>query len=546
MKNIPLPAVISPVSPDLRRWIDRVREGFDSPDGVVTKGDLVDSGAFSSDSGGGLVFVPIDPDLSCISPPAPTSLTITGAMTSIMLSWSGTAYGSCYAYTEVWRASTNSISAATLIGTSVAGSFVDAVGSDGSYFYWVRMANVNSVTGAYNNTLGVAGETAPDLVYVFAQLSETYGVGTTAPFFFVPPAPAAPTVIGGVTIPTGTYMKDALIYNGSIVAAKIGTAAVETAKIKDAAISSAKVASAAITSAKIDDAAITTAKIDNAAITTAKIANLAVTNAHILDASITNAKIQDSIQSDNFNSGVAGWRVSKAYGLEVNNNGVFRGKLDVGSATSGARLEINNTRIMVYDSAGVLRVTLGNLDVTPPTSAVVNATFATTTTCVVGSTIVIVSSGESTNDVWLAPNGTSRFAPTSTMTIAVSGISTSIKAPAVEGTYYGYVLDEAGNVSVKSSAVYTTTSMSDVVLPSTLSALAGAAVTISSTGYSTSQIWLAPTGSTVFSAYTNQTKAASGTSTTIIAPAVAGTYYIFVIDVAGNVSNRSAAHVTVT
>ena len=545
MKNIPLPAVISPVSPDLRRWIDRVREGFDSPDGVVTKGDLVDSGAFSSDSGGGLVFVPIDPDLSCISPPAPTSLTITGAMTSIMLSWSGTAYGSCYAYTEVWRASTNSISAATLIGTSVAGSFVDAVGSDGSYFYWVRMANVNSVTGAYNTTLGVAGETAPDLVYVFAQLSETYGVGTTAPFFFVPPAPAAPTVIGGVTIPTGTYMKDALIYNGSIVAAKIGTAAVETAKIKDAAISSAKIASAAITSAKIDDAAITTAKIDNAAITTAKIANLAVTNAHVLDATITNVKIHDGMQSSNFNSGVAGWRVSKSYGLEVNNNSVFRGKLDIGKATSGARMEINNTRLRVFDATGKLRVVMGNLDIVPPSNAVVNATFSSSITAVVGATAVIVSTGDSTNEVWLAPSGTSSFTLNGTMANAVSGISTSIKIPDVEGLYYLYVIDQAGNVSNKSTASVTTTSMADVVLATSTTASPDANVTIVSTGYSTSQIWLAPNGTTVFSAYTNQTKAATGTSTTIKAPVTPGTYYIFVIDAAGNVSNKSSASVVV-
>ena len=548
MKSHTLPALVSPISPDLRRYLERIRESIESPDGFVTKRELKSTSGFSSGSDGSLVFDGsdyVDPDASCVAPPAPTALTITGSMTSIILEWAGTAYGACYSHTEIWRASTNVLSAAVLIGTTVSGAYADAVGSDGSYFYWVRMVNVNGVEGGYNTTVGVPGVTVPDLAYVFGQLTETYGVATTAPYFFVPPPPAAATIIDGVTIPTGTYIKDALIHNGAIVAAKIGEAAVESAKIKDAAIIAAKIGTAAVESAKIKDAAITTAKIDNAAITNAKIANLAVHNANILDAAITNAKIHDGIQSSNFNSGIAGWRLSKTYGLEVNNSGVFRGKLDVGSATSGARMEINNTRIRVFDNSGTLRVTLGNLDTTPPTAAVVSGTFTSSTTAVVGSTITIGSSGTSTNAVWLSPNGTTSFAPTGTMTTTASGISTSIKMPAVEGTYYGYVIDEAGNRSSRSTTSYTTTSMSNVVFPTSTTSSPGGTVSINSTGSLDSEIWLAPTGTTVFSPYTNQTKATSGTSTTILAPALAGTYYIYVIDGAGYISSRSTASVVV-
>jgi hypothetical protein len=464
-------------------------------------------------------------------------------MTSVIVEWTGANYGDCYSHTEIWRASEDDISKAVLIGTAISGMFADAVGSDGKFFYWVRMVNVNNVKGAYNDTAGIAGDTAPDLTYVFAQLTASYS-HTTAPYFFVPATP--PTVIGGVTIPTGTYIKDALIFNGSIVAAKIGTAAIETAKIKDGAITNAKIGSAEISNAKIEDATIKGAKIENATIDGAKIQNAAINNAHILDASITNVKIHDGIQSSNFNSGVAGWRMSKAYGLEVNNAGTFRGKLDVGSATSGARMEINNTRLRVFDSSGTLRVTIGNLDQTAPTDAVVNATFASSVTAVVGSTITIVSSGDSTNDVWLAPNSTTRFAPTSTMTIAASGVATSIKLPAVEGTYYGYVIDEAGNISNKSTVSYATTSMANVVLATSTTASPEANVTIVSTGSVASQVWLAPTGTTVFSQYTNQTKAVSGTATTIKAPLTHGTYFIYVIDAAGNVSAKSTASVVVS
>ena len=37
-----LPPITSTVAPDLRRFLDRVRETFDSEDGQVTKGDLKD------------------------------------------------------------------------------------------------------------------------------------------------------------------------------------------------------------------------------------------------------------------------------------------------------------------------------------------------------------------------------------------------------------------------------------------------------------------------------------------------------------------------
>jgi len=387
---------------------------------------------------------------------------------------------------------------------------------------------VHSTTNAVKYYTGTAWSTTPQTIPFTVKTSPTFDVdGTT------------------VLIPAGVYIDTAYIKNAAITGAKIGLLAVDSAHIVLGAITEATIGAAAVTSAKIGTAAITTAKIDNAAITNAKIANAAITTANIDNAAITNAKIHDGIQSSNFNSGIAGWRMSKAYGLEVNNAGVFRGKLDVGSATSGARMEINNTRIRVFDSSGVLRVTLGNLDTVAPTSGVVNGSFASSTTAVVGSTIAISSSGTSTNSMWLAPNGTSSFAPTGSMTTSASGVSTSIKMPDIEGTYYGYVIDEAGNVSVKSSASYTTTSMSNVVLATSTTSSPGGTVAIVSTGSLASQIWMAPTGTTVFFAYNNQTKSTNGTSTTILAPTLAGTYFIYVIDAAGNISSGSSASVVV-
>ena len=343
-KQFPLPAVVSPIAPDLRRFLDRVKESFDDPEGLVTKKDLIDTGVFKQTTGPVLEFLEPGEEIAYFTPPAPTNLVATGSMTSIILTWSGASYNTGYAYTEVWRASIDNLGVAVLIGTVVAGMFADAVGSDSSHYYWVRMVNVNDERGPFNSAAGVAGATAPDLAYVFSQLTQAQGSTSDAPFFQLDSA----TVINGVTIPAGTYIKEAQIFNGVITNAKIGTAAVDSIKIADASIVTAKIA----------DLAVETAKIKDANITTAKIANLAVTTAQIGNAAITNAKIGDTIQSASYNAGSAGWKIDKTGQMEMN-NATFRGTLDVGGS-SGSRVKITSDKIEVYNGS-TLRVKIGNL-----------------------------------------------------------------------------------------------------------------------------------------------------------------------------------------
>jgi predicted phage tail protein len=253
----PLPAVTSTVAPDLRRFLDRLRETFEDPNGLVTKTELLDTGAFKNSNAGNLQYVEPGEELSYIAPPAPLNLAATGAMTSITLTWSGINYNSGYAYTEVWRASADNLGAAVLIGTTTSGMYADAVGSDASHYYWVRFVNVLDDKGPFNATSGVAGATAPDLAYVLSQLSSAYGATSDAPFFQLD----NPTTINGVTVAAGTYIKEAKIHNGQITNAKIGALAVDAAKIANATIVNAKIADGTIETAKIKDANITTAKI---------------------------------------------------------------------------------------------------------------------------------------------------------------------------------------------------------------------------------------------------------------------------------------------
>lgn len=113
---------------------------------------------------------------------------------------------------------------------------------------------------------------------------------------------------------------------------------------------------------KIDQitAANASTYIANAAIQNAQIGSAAITEANIADAAITNAKIANVIQSTNYVAGSAGWRIDKAGNMELN-AATFRGTIDVKNAATGARLEIKNNVIKVFDASNVLRVQLGDL-----------------------------------------------------------------------------------------------------------------------------------------------------------------------------------------
>ena len=101
-----------------------------------------------------------------------------------------------------------------------------------------------------------------------------------------------------------------------------------------------------------------------------------------------------------------------------------------------------------------------------------------------------------------------------------------------------------------SSVTYDETAPSnqDAVFGSDETVLGGKSVAISSSGDATNKVWFAPAGQTQetdFSAGSDMTQATDGTATSIDAPSDAGTYKLYVIDEAGNVSNESSATLTV-
>ena len=183
------------------------------------------------------------------------------------------------------------------------------------------------------------------------------GISPAEPFFVRTTAAS----IGGETVPVGVYMNAAFIQNGTISNAKIGDAAIDSAKIANATIVAADIANATITNAQIASATIVNANIAYATITGAKIANATIGTAQIANAAIDNAKIGNVIQSANYSSGSAGWKIDKTGQMEMN-NATFRGTLNVASSASSStsRLEITGTTIKVFEGS-TLRVKIGNL-----------------------------------------------------------------------------------------------------------------------------------------------------------------------------------------
>lgn len=161
--------------------------------------------------------------------------------------------------------------------------------------YTVKVDNNGYVAGfglasTLNNATPYAEFTIVADKFSIAPVATSASAADGSPFYYL----TVPTVVDGVTVPAGAYMKTAYIADASITNAKIGAAAIDSAKIADAAITNAKIDDASITTAKIANASITTAKIASASINTALIADAQITTAKIADANITSAKIANA------------------------------------------------------------------------------------------------------------------------------------------------------------------------------------------------------------------------------------------------------------
>lgn len=163
--------------------------------------------------------------------------------------------------------------------------------------YTVKIDNNGYVTGYGLISTDNNGTPTSEFAVVANKFSiaATDGSSDSAPFFHL----TNDTVIGGVTVPAGTYMQAAFIHDASITTAKIADLAVDNAKI-------ATVAAAKIAAGSID--------------------------------------VGNYIQSSNYSAGSAGWRIHGDGTAEISEaivrgtvyatDGEFSGKVTVGAGSS--------------------------------------------------------------------------------------------------------------------------------------------------------------------------------------------------------------------
>lgn len=125
-------------------------------DRVITHRDVLNSGLGAINIGGQILsnfgrFSSSSSGLQSgtfVKPPAITGFTASGAIMTIILSWTFAPASAQVAYYEIYRHATDNLGLAVKIGTTPADTYPDPIGATGvTYYYWVR-----GVSLAVNNT----------------------------------------------------------------------------------------------------------------------------------------------------------------------------------------------------------------------------------------------------------------------------------------------------------------------------------------------------------------------------------------------------------
>jgi hypothetical protein len=171
------------------KQIVEVREGLvgNPLDANITFRDLLEAGAVTIRPGwnperrftGGVspIMPPwvnpdgYDPTTDLTPPPKPLNAEVTGLFAMVQVEWAGMNAYRNHAYAEIWRAETNVIGNALLIGTSDSAFYVDSLGTSATRYYWVRFVSKANIKGPFQAVDGMVATTATDPALVLASLT---------------------------------------------------------------------------------------------------------------------------------------------------------------------------------------------------------------------------------------------------------------------------------------------------------------------------------------------------------------------------------------
>ncbi|BBS17665.1 DUF1983 domain-containing protein [Aeromonas caviae] len=146
----------------------------DRLDKAVTFRELSALGLSTLRPGAGGVYVPgKNPDLfppgQMEFPHAPVNVIANGAFHTVIVEWDPPQYRG-HAHAEIWRAESDNQAEATLVGTSSANLFSDAIGKGAKFYYWVRFVNGKDDKGPFQGVQGVKAETSRDVQDILDEL----------------------------------------------------------------------------------------------------------------------------------------------------------------------------------------------------------------------------------------------------------------------------------------------------------------------------------------------------------------------------------------
>lgn len=469
-----LPSVVSNLAPDLRAFVNRVREALDGKgnDKLVTVNDLISSGIAVPGPGGTI----IPPGGGVITtPPTPKNVAANGAIQNIIVTWDDPLYFG-HAYAEVWGADTDNLGEAVQIGMAPGAIFIDAIGPSSIRYYWVRFVNTLGTAGAFNAVDGVRGETGADVEYLLETLT---GAITETQLFSslgarINNIEANTTAIQ--TEATARVNADNSLFaqysvkidtNGYVSGFGLSSTANNATPFSEFIIRADRFSVASpsgpgitpvipfivttteqiingvtvpvgvyINGAFIQNGTITNAKIGNAAIDDAKIASLSA--GKITAGSIS---VGSFIQSSNYLIGSQGWKIHGDGTAEFAAASI-RGQLTAGQINSNG-LSIRDTAGNVILNAGTGDFT-GKLNGTAASTVVSNASTALTTANTAQSTAD--SASTTASSALTTANSASSAASTaqSTANSALAGLNNKISNDARN------VLSGSGGIAIGS------------------------------------------------------------------------------------------------
>lgn len=146
----------------------------DRLDKAVTFRELAALGLSTLRSGAGGIYVPgKNPDLfppgQMEFPHAPVNVIANGAFHTVLVEWDPPQYRG-HAHAEIWRAESDNQAEATLVGTSSANLFSDAIGKGAAFYYWVRFVNGKDDRGPFQGVQGIEAETSRDVQDILDEL----------------------------------------------------------------------------------------------------------------------------------------------------------------------------------------------------------------------------------------------------------------------------------------------------------------------------------------------------------------------------------------